>query len=190
MSLVHWLCIALALASPAASAVEPAITVTVGRSDDGFVVDALIDVAVPLRTAWDVLTDFERMPAVLTSLTSSRVVKRDGQTLTVRQEGRARYGLLAFSFESEREIRLEPMTRILVRQLSGTAKQMHSESRLTAGENGTRVVYRAGIVPDSVLARLFGDSFIRHEVAEQFRALAAEMVKRESRGGMPVPIPQ
>lgn len=190
MSIVRWLCIALALGSPGAFALEPTIAVNVSRGDDGFVVDAVIDVAVPLRTAWAVLTDFDRMPAVLRNLTSSRIVKREGQTLTVRQEGRARYGLLSFSFESEREIRLEPMTRILVRQLSGTAKHMHSESRLSASESGTRLVYRAEIVPDSVLARLFGATFVRQEVAEQFRALAAEMVNRENLVGAPTSIPQ
>lgn len=171
----------LALSGAAAFGAEPAIAVVVGQSGEAFVVDATLDTPIPPRTAWEVLTDFDHMAAILGNLTSSKVVRRDGQTLIVRQEGVAKYGLFSFSFESEREIRLEPMLRILVKQLSGTAKRMESEAQLTRTERGTQVRYHAEIVPDSVLARMFGAAFVRHEVGEQFRALLAEMTRREQR---------
>jgi carbon monoxide dehydrogenase subunit G len=168
-----------------AFALEPEIVVTVKKSSDGFIVDAAVDVPVPLRTAWDVLTDFDHMTAILSNLKSSRIVRRDGQTLTVRQEGAARFGLFSFSFESEREIRLEPMTRILVKQLSGTAKRVETESRFMPTERGTHLDYHAEIVPDSVLARMFGASFVKHEVAEQFRAMSVEMKRRAAASPAP-----
>ncbi len=167
-----------ALLTSGAHALEPEITVTVTRSGEAFVVDAVVDIDVAQRTAWDVLTDFDHMSAILSNLASSKIVRRDGQTLTVRQEGAVKYGLFSFSFESEREVRLEPMKRILVKQLSGTAKRMESESRLMSTELGSHLNYRAEIVPDSVLARMFGAGFVKHEVAEQFRAMAVEMKRR------------
>lgn len=178
---VAFLACLLALSGAPAFGGEPDIAVVVGQSGETIVVDATIDTQTPQRTAWEVLTDFDHMTAILGNLTSSKVVRRDGQTLIVRQEGVAKYGLFSFSFESEREIRLEPMMRILVKQLSGTAKRMESEAKLTRTERGTHVTYHAEIVPDSVLARMFGASFVRHEVGEQFQAMLAEMARREQR---------
>ena len=163
------------------------VIVDLQRRGDAFVVEARIDVPVARRTAWDVLTDFDHMATILSNLTSSRVVARDAGTLNVVQQGTVRYGLFSFPFSSEREVRLEPMRRIVARQLSGTAKSFQSEMRLSRSErseNGVYLVhldYQMEVVPDSSLARVFGASFIEHEVAEQLSALAAEMVRRSPR---------
>jgi carbon monoxide dehydrogenase subunit G len=170
-----------ALSGREAFCVEPAVAVAVGRSGDAFIVDATIDVQVPPVVAWDVLTDFDRMTSILQNLQSSKVTSRDGNVLIVRQEGVAKYGLLAFSFVSERQIRLEPMQRILARSLSGTLKRMESEAKITAVDKGVQIRYHAESVPDSMLARMFGASFVRHEAEEQFLAMAREMVRRHEK---------
>ncbi|HEY6896776.1 MAG TPA: SRPBCC family protein [Rhodocyclaceae bacterium] len=160
---------------------EPDVVVAVSRVDDAFVVDATIDIPVTLRTAWGVLVDFDHMASILTNLTSSKILSRDGATLLVRQEGIAKYGPFSYPFQSEREIRLEPMRRILAKSLSGSVRRMESATELIQRETGKGVLlrYRAEIVPDSVLARLFGLSFVRHEVMEQFQLIVAEMRLRE-----------
>jgi len=170
-----------ALFGEAAFGVEPKVAVVVGQSGEAFIVDATIDVQVPVRTAWEVLTDFDHMTSILGNLTSSKVRSRDGNTWIVGQEGVARYGLLSFSFVSEREIRLEPMKRILVRSLSGTLKRMDSEAKIATVDQGVQIKYHAESVPDSVLARMFGAAFVRHEVEEQFLAMAREMLRRHTR---------
>ena len=171
----------LALSGREAFGVEPAVSVSVGRSGDAFIVDATIDVQVPPGVAWDVLTDFDRMTSILQNLQSSKVTSRDGNVLIVRQEGVAKYGLLSFSFVSERQIRLEPMQRILSKNLSGTLKRMESEAKLAAVDRGVQIRYHAESVPDSMLARMFGASFVRHEAEEQFLAMAREMVRRHEK---------
>jgi uncharacterized membrane protein len=162
---------------------EPQAATTVVQNGEAFVVDVLMHVEVPVETAWEVLTDFDHMTAILKNLTSSRVASRDGNTWIVKQEGVARYGLLSFSFASEREIRLEPMKRIAVTSLSGPAKRMQSEMKIGPVERGVQLKYRAEIVPDSILARMFGASFIRHETEEQFLAMIREMLRRHERAG-------
>ncbi len=168
-------------------AADADVVIDLQRRGDAFVVDAHLDVPVARRTAWDVLTDFDHMTTILSNLTSSRVVARDGGTLSVVQHGTVRYGFLSFPFSSEREVRLEPMRRIVARQISGTVKSFQSEMRLSRSErseNGVRLVrldYQMEVVPDSSLARVFGASFVEHEVAEQLSALAAEMVRRSPR---------
>lgn len=158
---------------------DPDVVVSIQKLGDTFVVEATLDIPVPVRTAWEVLTDFDQMAGILSNLTLSKVIRRRGNTLNVAQEGNARFGIFSYSFSSEREIRLEPMKRILARQLSGTARYFESEMGLSPTDRGTRLRYRAEIVPDSGLARTFGGSFIEHEVEEQLVAMAAEMVRRK-----------
>ncbi|WP_301101457.1 SRPBCC family protein [Propionivibrio sp.] len=170
----------LLILSCAAFGADPEIVVKLLKNGDAFVVDARFDIAAPLRTAWEVLTDFDNMAGILSNLTSSKIIRRTGNTLNVVQEGAARYGIFTYSFASEREIRLEPMRRILARQLTGTAKRFESEMKLSASDRGTQIHYRAEIVPDSGIARTFGGPFIEHEIEEQLNAMAAEMVRRKA----------
>lgn len=175
-------CCLLALGGGFASAAEPTVNVAVRQDGEAFVIDATVDAPVALDVAWGVLTDFDHMASIVGNLTSSRITARDGNTWIVNQEGVAKFGLLSFSFTSERQIRLEPMKRILARNLSGTVKRMESEANIAAVEQGVQIRYRAETVPDSMLARMFGASFIRHEVREQFLAMTREMLKRAPRG--------
>lgn len=170
------------LSSGASFGAEPRVVVGVSQAGEVFIVDAAIDAPVTLKTAWEVLVDFDHMTAILSNLTSSNVVSREGNTLIVKQDGVAKYGLFSFAFQSEREVRLEPMKRILTKNLSGTAKRMESEVKLgqTNPDQGVQIEYRAEIVPDSMLARMFGASFVRHEIEEQFRLMAVEMKRREA----------
>lgn len=159
---------------------ETAVTVAVSQRDEAFIIDAAFEVAVPLATAWEVLTDFDHMTAIIGNLTSSKVTSRQGNTWIVRQEGIARWGIFSFSFESERELRLMPKQRLQARALSGSLKRMESDLQIAVLEQGIKVSYHAETVPGSFLARMFGASFVRHEVAEQFRALAREMTRRHA----------
>ena len=173
------LAIAVLLVSGAFAA-EPQFTVTIDKRGKSFVVDATIDIPVPLRVAWDVLTDFDHMASILGNLSASRVVSRTDRTLLVQQEGVARFGIFSYTFTSEREIRLKPMKRIVARQVSGNAQSFISELHLSPGDHGTEVRYHAEIVPDSAIARTFGAPFVKHEIEEQFTALAAEMARRNT----------
>jgi hypothetical protein len=161
---------------------EPEIAVAVSEAGETFVVEAMIRVPVTQRTAWEVLVDFDHMTGILNNLTSSRVARRDGDFLVVRQEGIARFGLFSYPFQVEREVRLEPMKRILTRNLSGSLKRMESEVRLIPASKGQlmQIAYRAEFVFDSVIAGLFGAAFLRHEVEEQFLLMTAEMKRRET----------
>lgn len=170
----------LALSGEVTFAGEPKVEVAVTQRDEAFIVDATMDVPVSPATAWEVLTDFDHMASILGNLTSSKVTSREGNTWIVRQVGVARYGLLSFSFESEREIRLEPIKRIRAKSLSGTLKRMESDARIIPLDQGVQIKYHAESVPDSMLARMFGASFVRHEVGEQFQGMAREMLQRHA----------
>ena len=172
----------LALLALPSFAGEQEIEVSVREVGEAFVVEANFQAPVRARTAWNVLTDYEHMASILSNLESSKIASRDGNTLIVRQSGVARFGLFSYAFQVEREIRLEPMKRILTKNLSGSLKRMESEVMLTPSsqESGVHVAYHGEFVFGSTLAGLFAQSFLRHEVEEQFQALVAEMRRRET----------
>lgn len=172
---------ALCCAGAGLAGEEPAVTVT--KDGDTFIIDSSFSVPVSLRTAWEVFTDFEGMPSYLTNLKHSRVVSRDGNTWVVAQDGVAWYGPFRLSFQSEREMKLEPMSRLTGRALSGTAKRGNSEFRFSQPDPAqpVRIVYHSEVVPDSQLALVFGAPFLRHEVAEQFGKAIEEMERREGK---------
>lgn len=163
--------------------------VTVKQVGDGFVADMELDVPVAQHTAWEVLVDFDHMVDFASNLVSSRIAGREGNTLLVRQEGVARFGVLSFKFMTERELRLEPMSRILSKTLKGSVKHGSSEMRLMSspGGKGVRLQYHSEFVPDSFFARFFGLSFIQHEIEEQFRLMALEMKRREAGAAVQIP---
>lgn len=177
---LHLLACTLLMMSCSAFGVEPEIIVGIEKSGEAFVVDATIKVPLPIRTAWEVLTDFDNMTGILSNLASSKIVRRTGNTLVVDQEGTAHYGIFSYSFASEREIRLEPMKRIFARQISGNAKRFESELELSQTGFVTQIRYHAEVVPDSGIGRTFGGHFIQHEVEEQFTAMVAEMKRRSA----------
>lgn len=165
-----------------AFAAEQGVVVAVRELGDGFLVEATVTAPVSRQTAWEVLVDYDHMTTILSNLTASRIARRNGNTLIVKQEGTARFGLFSYPFQVEREIRLEPMQRILTKNLSGSLKRMESEVRLKPAGNGSPVVieYRGEFVFGSLLAGLFAMSFLNHEVEEQFQSMLAEMKRRDA----------
>lgn len=175
-------CFLVAASAPAAETVfvRPD-DVHVVRLNEGFriEVEMLAPVSVPI--AWKVLTDFGNMTRFVPNLESSRVVAAQANILKVEQRGRAAFGPFSQSFDSVREIELQPLREIVSRQLSGTAKRMESRMRLKPLDDGTTsLAYRADIVPDAPLPPLLGPAFVRHEMAEQFSAIIREMVRRQA----------
>jgi hypothetical protein len=159
---------------------NPSLVVTVKKVDDTFIVDAAMSAPVKLQTAWNVLNDYERMHEYVENLRSSQIFMRDGNVLRIRQTGVAKFGILSFEYQSEREIRLEPMKRMFAKSLSGSVKRMESETELNVTERGIQLKHYAEIVPDSAIAQIFGVPFVRHEIEQQFSQMLSEMIRRES----------
>jgi carbon monoxide dehydrogenase subunit G len=155
-------------------------SIQVRRQGEVWIVEARFTAPVPPALAWAVLTDFDNMARIVSNLNSSRVVSRQGNVLQVEQKGRARFGLFSVAFESLREITLTPRRRIQARGLSGSAKQFESDMTLAVEGEGTVFTYRVDMVPDFWLPSLLGPSLLRHEMAEQFSALVAEMQRRST----------
>lgn len=136
-------------------------------------------VAVAPAIAMAVLTDFEHMTAFMPGLTSSQVLERAGRTYHVRQRGRVDYGPFHMNFESERLIEVVDGARILSRSVTGASNQTRSEMLISSLPAGIRIDYHIEMLAGGWLPGVFGSSFLKHELAEQFSALEREMLRRQ-----------
>jgi hypothetical protein len=127
-----------------------------------------------------VLTDFDHMADFVPNLIASRIVSRSGNVFRIHQQGKAVFGPFSFPFESERRIEWFPEGRLVAQALSGSTKYMRSELRYQGVAGGTRIDYQMEVVPDRWIPSSMGVSLMRHELAEQFSALAREMARRQN----------
>jgi hypothetical protein len=173
-----FLLLVLALPWPSAHAEEVEVAVTLVREGDALIIDAIMHVPVAPQEAWAVLADFDHFADFVPNMQFSRSVSKPGEPLRIEQKGKARYGLLSFSYESLREVELLPYETLKSRVIKGNMKKMETLTRLSGENGGTRIHYHNEAVPDFWLPPLIGPAFIRHEVAEQFRAFIREMLRR------------
>ena len=164
---------------PAHAAEELDVVVNVVRDGEAFTVDATMHVPVTQQDAWTVLADFDHFADFIPNMQTSRIVSKPGEPLRIEQKGKARYGLLSFSYESLREVELVPFDAIKSRLVKGNMKKLETLTRLSSEDGGTRVIYHSDTIPDFWLPPLIGPALVRHEVAEQFRAFIREMLRRK-----------
>jgi len=167
-----------------ASDTETAMHVQLHKEGDVMVVDVDFFVAATPMEAWQVLTDFDHMHQFVSSVNSSRVVLRDGNRLQVAQTGKAAVGLLSFAFESLRDVQLTPYHTIRTRQLSGNMKRFEGLTSLQTEGVGTRITFHSESVPGAWVPPLLGESFIEHQVQQQFQEIRTEILKRKTTVGL------
>lgn len=153
------------------------------------------ELSVPLpagpAVALAALTDFERMPAFMPGLVSSRILSRTGNVWRIAQTGAATFGPFTLRFDSERRVELTADGRLISLALTGSARYLRSEVRFVTRAGVQSLNYRLEMEPDQWLPAGVGVPFLRHEVADQFNALLREMARRaalEAQGAKKSPL--
>jgi ribosome-associated toxin RatA of RatAB toxin-antitoxin module len=154
--------------------------VHVQKRGEAVVIDVDMPVPATPSIAWAVLTDYEHMATFLSNLTSSRVVKRQGETLQVAQSGRTKIAFMTFSFAVVRAVELTPMYEIRSSLVSGDFKSYVSTTRLIGLTQGVRVVHHGEYVLKAWLPPMVGVAVIESETRKQFDELSAEMLRRQA----------
>jgi len=168
----------LSFGRPGLAASSEDVVVRIERAGDEFIAEGSFHVAVPQEVAWAVLTDYEGMPRFIDDMTESRVLERDAQWLRVVQRGVTRIGPLSFDYDVEREIALEPMRAVHSRALRGNVKKLDMHTFVEPENAGTRIRFRAVMVPDFWVPPLVGPRLIRIRFERQFENLLKEMRAR------------
>lgn len=185
---------------PSAPPTPGGLTLEVTRDGDAFVVTAHADLLADARTAWDTITDLERLPQFVPNITRVRVLSRQpqasGELLAVAFDGSFRLFFLSFPTHVWLDVEHVPYTDVLSRlrppppgeTSPSSLKRFSGRYTLTtvgAGRGGaTRVRFDysaefalAQPLPP-VLGTLFGTAAVRAMLREQFAALVAEIERR------------
>lgn len=193
----------LAAVLPSANATNPplpaAVQLEVSRDGERFHVTARADMNADPRTAWDTLTDYERLPEFVPGIARvsvlSRAARPAGEQLAIEYAGTFRLLFLSIPTQVWLDVQQQPFTDI--RAQLGPARSGAPAPTLKAfdgrytlavigrGERGTmRVRFQydarfelAAPLPP-VIGALFGTAAVRHVLREQFSAMVAEIERR------------
>lgn len=197
---------ALLAAGPAVAAPS---SVEVERNGDRFsvVADAVLDVDV--RTVWETLTDYERLPQFIPGIRRTRVLSRssnaDGDRLLVEYSGRFHLLFVTLPSHVWLDVRHVPMTEVLAQsappppRATGDPDSILPTLRAFSGRYTLTVLDRPPASPPRmrlayaarfelaeplppVIGPMFGAAAVRHALREQFEAMVAEIERRAMRG--------
>jgi hypothetical protein len=178
---------------------DAAASVDVRRSGETYIVHASGTVAADRRTAFETLTDYERLREFVPDVRSSRVVARDGNRLVVEHVGA--FDLLFFSTPVRVRLAVEhqPYERVLARSAPGavdgeepTVRSFSGRYELTAlaaAPAAVRLDYDASFqlvhgLP-ALIDTVFGEAIVAHGMRRHFEAMLAEIERRHAARAAP-----
>jgi polyketide cyclase/dehydrase/lipid transport protein len=171
---------ALAWAVAATPAKDADIAVRVRKIGDSVVVDVDLPVRATAIETWDVMTDYDNMARFVSTLRTSRVIERRGNTLIVLQKGRASHGPLTLSFENTREIVLTPPVEVRSRLISGDLQASEFTTRVVDNGDSSEIVNHGEFIPNLWVPPLIGPAIIEAETRKQFAQLRDEIMRRKA----------
>jgi ribosome-associated toxin RatA of RatAB toxin-antitoxin module len=188
-------CARLALVStlhiPALAVAGDVIGVQATRQGAAVQVTTQALVRAPLEVIWQTLTDYDRLAEFVPDIVSSRVIERQGNTVTVEQAGKAHLWFFTYNIDVVVEVTEQPPHTLAVRVLRGNLKQLDGGYRLDkiAGKEGAQgaegdeyllqwsgLIEPALPVPWAVTLPL-----MRSNIARQFEGMVREIERREAR---------
>jgi len=196
-----------AAALPVRSATPPVPTpflLDVERDGDRFRVTARADLLAEPRVAWDTVTDYERLPAFVPSVSRARVLSREahpgGERLTVEYQGTLKLWWLRLPTQVWLDVEHRHFTDVTARSAATipardggpppSLKSFDGRYTLTvlggasAGAPRVRLDYSARFelaepLPP-IIGPLFATAAVRQTLREQFGATVTEIERRSS----------
>lgn len=165
--------------APAARPAEE-LSVEAERLGDAVEIRARAVVLAPLHLAWEVLTDYEKLPRFIPGMARSVVTARNGGRVVVEQSGEARFLFFGFPIETRLEVVETAPERVVSRAVSGNLRRMDGRYDISCDEarKACILIYRGAIEPGFALPPLIGVAAMRAMVEEQFTAMVAEIERR------------
>ena len=156
------------------------IIVKVQKKGEWVIVDVDFPVDATVPEAWNVMTDYDNMSKFVSNLVSSKIIGRDGNTLSVEQKGKASRGPLTISFENVREIVLTPQSQVQSRLVSGDLKASEFTTRVIDRGAFTQITNHGEFIPNMWVPPLIGPALIEAETRKQFQELRLEILRRKT----------
>lgn len=167
---------ALIVASSACWAQE--VLVVAHRDGEAVVVDASADLPVAVSTAWQTVTDYDRLSTFIPDMSESKVLLRRGNHLVVDQKGSATFLLITRKIEVRLEIEERPFEFVISRAVSGSFREMAGRYQFAPTDKGTHFQYLGRIIPDFWIPGFVETKAVRQVVEKQFSAMVSEIMRR------------
>ena len=127
---------------------------------------------------YGVLADFDRLAEFIPGMQSSTIVSRPGESLLLRQIGRASAAFLDYDFDVTLAVTVNPPLRITFSRVAGNLEQMDGAWNIRGDERHCRIEYRADIKPAYWVPPVIGPVLMRRQVERQIDGLLAEIRRR------------
>jgi len=137
--------------------------------------------ATPER-AWEVLTDYERLPEFVPDLVAARVLSRNGNVVRMEQKSSAGFLFMAHTIRMLLQIEEVPCATIDVAMVEGDMRRYDTHWDLEpVGQGsaaGTRVTFSGVMEPAFFVPPLFGRSVVEVNLRRTVEAVVAEIERR------------
>jgi hypothetical protein len=175
---MRWVLLFVAALSVPRAAAAP--DVRIEQRGEGFTVSAQMSVGVPRATAWEVITDYNRLRDFVPDMDDSRVVSRAGEPTLVRQTGA--WNLLGFRVPVRilAQVEEQPMRSVRFHSVSGNVRVVNGEWRIADQGGGVAITYHVECTPDFWVPPLLGVLLIRRDVRAKLEQVAREMLRRNA----------
>lgn len=163
------------------SNLPPAIAMS-DHAFPSFQLDARGFVHVPPRQAWQVLTDYEHLPAFVPDLLRSKVLSRGPQEATIEQVSRAGFLFVSHTVHMVLHVEERPFSAIDVTLVSGDLRYYRAHWALAEttrqGESGTLITYSGELAPKFYLPPLIAQPLAQAQVHRMVAAVISEIEAR------------
>ncbi len=156
------------------------IVVHVTRAGDTFTLEVDWSVAASADAVWDVLTDFDRMALIVSSVDASRIINRNGNRFEVEQKSHGDVGLLRISRDSLREVELIPKREIRSRLLKGDVKPSDFTTRIVEQAGTSRISVRGSFVAGGLASAVVTVEAVQSQTQRTYQELRDEILRRKA----------
>src|SRR5258708_25625814 len=154
------------------------IVVAVRKEGSEILVDVDCPVRAPLPVLWDVLTDYDHMSSLISTLEYSGVEGHHDNLLVVRQKGKAGVGPFMFNFDNVREVEIVEGVEIRSHHIGGDLESSAFTTRVIDVGGTPHIVNIGRYVPRQWVPPLVGPAVIAGETRKQFEDIRNEILRR------------
>jgi ribosome-associated toxin RatA of RatAB toxin-antitoxin module len=172
-----------------AAAADP---VTVNFQQQGTRLMASGELAVPVSaaTAWEVLTDYGRVPEFVPGMRISRVIEQNGDISMVEQQGEMMANNLRMFYQGVLKIVRESPDRLSVQFVSGTFRNMQGQWTVSGKNSQVKLGYQLELETGTPYPSPIMVAMLQQQVTLWVSSLAAEMERRPPPKPEPKPEPK
>ena len=150
------------------------------REGDFITFTASAELKVDRKIAWQVLSDYDHLAEFIPDMQSSRIVLRTSDGAMIEQKGEFSFLFFHQPIDVVLAVYEEPQRRIVARAVAGNLRDMEGRYEPLASDRGVRLSYVGRFTPDFYVPPLIGMPIVRNSMAKRFRAMVAEIVRRDA----------